>query len=62
MRWLRRGHLATSVLLPLAARRTLLRLGGVRLGSMVWGLERCYFESEHVGIGDGCIPPARCPR
>ena len=54
MRRLRRGQRATSVLLRVAARRTLLRLGGVRLGSMVWGLERCYFESEHVSIGDGC--------
>jgi len=60
MRRLRRGHLATSVLLPLAVRRTLLRLGGVRLGSMVWGLERCYFESEHVSIGDGSSVNAEC--
>ena len=42
--WLRRG-LATSPLLPLAVRRMLLRAGGVKLGMMVWGLERCWFQS-----------------
>ena len=45
--------LATSPLLPLAVRRTLLRAGGVKLGMMVWGLERCWFQSRHVGIGTG---------
>jgi hypothetical protein len=50
--WLRRG-LATSPLLPLAVRRTLLRWGGIKLGMMVWGLERCWFQSRHVSIGTG---------
>lgn len=53
LRWLRRGHLTTSVFLPLVVRRTLLRLGGVRLGPVVWGLEHAWFESEHVSIGAG---------
>jgi maltose O-acetyltransferase len=57
--WLRRG-LATSPLLPLAIRRTLLRVGGVRLGMMVWGLERCWFQSRHVSIGTGSYVNAGC--
>jgi maltose O-acetyltransferase len=60
MRWLRRGHLVTSPLLPLAVRRTLLRLGGVRLGKMIWGLQRCYMESEHISIGEGAAVNAGC--
>lgn len=60
LRWLRRGHLVTSPLLPLAVRRTLLRLGGVRLGSMIWGLQRCYFESGQVSIGAGAYVNAGC--
>jgi maltose O-acetyltransferase len=40
-------------MLPLAVRRVLLRLGGVHLGSHIWGLDRCYFESEHVSLGNG---------
>jgi maltose O-acetyltransferase len=60
MRRMRRGHLATSALFPLAVRRTLLRMGGVRLGSMIWGLERCYFESGQVSIGDGSFVNAEC--
>lgn len=60
LRWLRRGHLVTSPLLPLAVRRTLLRLGGVQLGAMIWGLQRCYFESGQVSIGDGAFVNAGC--
>ncbi len=52
LRWLRRGHFATSNLIPMAARRALLRLGGVQLGAMIWGLHRCYFESDQISIGD----------
>jgi maltose O-acetyltransferase len=59
-RWLRRGRLVTSPLLPLAVRRWLLRLGGVRLGAMVWGLERCWFQSPHVSIGTGSYVNAGC--
>ncbi len=57
--WLRRG-LATSPLLPLAVRRMLLRAGGVKLGMMVWGLERCWFESRKVTIGTGSYVNAGC--
>jgi maltose O-acetyltransferase len=53
VRWLRRGHLVTSPLLPLALRRSLLRLGGVKLDPMVWGLEQCRFESAQVSLGTG---------
>jgi maltose O-acetyltransferase len=60
LRRLRRGPLVTSSLWPLAVRRTLLRLGGVRLGPVVWGLERCWFESEHVSIGAGSAVNAAC--
>ena len=57
--WLRRG-LATSPLLPLAVRRALLRAGGVKLGMMVWGLDRCWFESPNVSIGTGSYVNAGC--
>jgi maltose O-acetyltransferase len=60
LRWLRRGYLVTSPFLPLALRRTLLRLGGVKLGAMVSGLERCRFQSPHVSIGAGCGVNAGC--
>jgi maltose O-acetyltransferase len=60
LRWLLRGHTATSTLLPTAVRRALLRLGGVQLGAVIWGLERCYFESENVSIGPGCSINAEC--
>lgn len=53
LRRLRRGPLVTSSVWPLAVRRALLRLGGVQLGPVVGGLERCWFESEHVSIGAG---------
>jgi maltose O-acetyltransferase len=57
--WLRRG-LAASPLLPLAVRRTLLRAGGVKLGKMIWGLERCWFQSPHVSIGTGSYVNGGC--
>jgi maltose O-acetyltransferase len=57
--WLRRG-LATSPLLPLFVRRALLRAGGVKLGMMVWGLERCWFQSPRVSIGTGSYVNAGC--
>ena len=60
LRWLVRGHAATSALFPTAVRRALLRLGGVKLGAVIWGLERCYFESENVSIGPGCAVNAEC--
>ncbi len=60
LRWLRRGHLVTSPLLPLALRRGLLRWGGVRIGAMVYGLERCTFESTDVSIGTGSYVNAGC--
>ncbi|MGD0699939.1 MAG: acyltransferase [Trebonia sp.] len=60
LRWLLRGHAATSSLLPTPVRRALLRLGGVQLGAAIWGLERCYFESEHVSLGPGCSINAEC--
>ena len=59
-RWLLRGQPATSTLLPTAVRRTLLRLGGVKLGPVIWGLERCWFESENVSIGAGCAINSEC--
>lgn len=58
-RWLR-GHIATSPLLPLMIRRTLLRLGGVQLGAVIRGLDLCRFESEHISIGDGAYVNAGC--
>ena len=59
-RWLRRGRLVTSPLLPSVLRRALLRLGGVRIGTKVWGLERCWFESGQVSIGTGSGVNAGC--
>jgi maltose O-acetyltransferase len=59
-RWLLRGHTATSTLWPTAVRRALLRPGGVHLGAVIWGLERCYFESEHVSIGAGSAINPEC--
>jgi len=58
--WLCRGPLATSPLFPTALRRTVLRLGGVKLGAMVNGLTRCYFESSNVSIGTGSYVNAGC--
>jgi maltose O-acetyltransferase len=58
--WLRRGTLVTSPLLPLTVRRALLRLGGVKLGELVYGLERCYFGSPQVSVGAGSYINACC--
>jgi maltose O-acetyltransferase len=60
LRWLRRGHLVTSPLLPLALRRALLRLGGVKLGAMVWGLKHCWLEAPRISIGTGSSISAGC--
>jgi maltose O-acetyltransferase len=60
LRWLRRGHLATSPLFPLALRRALLRLGGVKLGAMVWGLKHCWLEAPQISIGTGSSIAAGC--
>ncbi len=60
LRRLRRGPLVTSSVWPLGVRRALLRLGGVRLGPVIGGLERCWFESEQVTIGAGCWVNAAC--
>ncbi len=58
--WLLRGPVATSPLLPLVARRTLLRLGGVKLGALVYGLEHCYFAEADVSIGTASFVNAGC--
>ena len=58
--WLLRGHVATSRLLPLVVRRTLLRIGGVKLGALVQGLKHCYFESPNVTIGTGSAFNSEC--
>ena len=60
LRWLRHGYLATSPFLPLAVRRALLRLGGVKLGAMIWGLKHCYFETSRVSIGTGSAVNTGC--
>jgi maltose O-acetyltransferase len=51
--WLLRGHPATSFFLPTAVRRGLLRLGGVRIGACVFGIEKCWFQTPNVTLGDG---------
>jgi len=58
--WLRRGPLVTSPLLPLFLRRALLRLGGVKIGKLVYGLDRCYFGSRRISIGSGCYVNSGC--
>lgn len=50
----------TSPLLPLALRRALLRLGGVKLGAMVWGLKSCWLEAPEISIGTGAAIAAGC--
>ena len=60
LRWLRRGPFVTSPLLPLTVRRNLLRAGGVRLGPLVTGLERCWFESGQVTVEAGAYVNAGC--
>jgi maltose O-acetyltransferase len=59
-RWCRRGRLVTSPLVPQAVRRRLLARGGVRLGRGVSGLERCWFESGQVTLGDETYVNAGC--
>ena len=58
--WLRRGPLVTSPLLPLFLRRALLRLGGVKIGKLVYGLDRCYFGSPRISIGSGSYVNSGC--
>jgi maltose O-acetyltransferase len=58
--WLLRGPVATSGLLPLALRRTLLRIGGIKLGALVYGLVRCYFVSSNVSIGTAAFVNTGC--
>ncbi len=60
LRWLRRGHLVSSSLLPTFIRRFLLQRGGVTIGRSVCGLERVNFQSSHITIGDGCGIGAEC--
>ena len=58
--WLRRGRLASSTLLPSFLRQMLLRLGGVKIGASVWGLERSWFQSPNITIGNGTGISAEC--
>jgi maltose O-acetyltransferase len=51
--WLRRGHLVTSPILPAVVHRALLRLGGVKLGPLIHGLDHCFFESPRITVGNG---------
>jgi maltose O-acetyltransferase len=60
LRWLARVSPATSFLLPISARRSLLRLAGVQVGAQVTGLKQCGFETKQVSIGDGCFVNAGC--
>jgi maltose O-acetyltransferase len=60
VRWLRRGRLASSVLWPTFVRRKLLQLGGVRIGRSAYGMERCWYQSPHISIGDGTGIGAEC--
>jgi uncharacterized RDD family membrane protein YckC len=60
LRWLARVSPATSFLLPISARRSLLRFAGVQIGMQVTGLKQCGFETEQVSIGDGCFVNAGC--
>jgi maltose O-acetyltransferase len=59
-RWLRRGRLVTSPLVPQSLRRRLLARGGVSLGRGVSGLERCWFESGQVALGAETYVNAGC--
>ena len=60
LRWLARVSPATSFLLPVSARRGLLRLAGIRIGAQVTGLRQCGFQTKQVSIGDGCFVNAGC--
>jgi maltose O-acetyltransferase len=59
-RWTMRGRIATSPLVPEPLRRHLVRIGGVDLRGMVYGLERCWFQSSHISIGAGTYINAGC--
>jgi maltose O-acetyltransferase len=59
-RWVSRVSLATSFLLPLGLRRSLLRLAGLRIGAKVTGLKQCGFETKHITIGDGSFINVGC--
>ena len=60
VRWMARVSPATSSLLPLAARRGLLRLAGLQIGAQVTGLKRCGFETKRISIGDGSFVNVGC--
>ena len=60
VRWMARVSPATSFLLPLAIRRRLLRLAGVKIGAQVTGLKQCGFETKRVSIGDGSFVNVGC--
>ena len=60
VRWLTRVSPATSFLLPLAARRALLRLAGCQIGANVTGLRQCGFQTKQVSIGDGAFVNVGC--
>jgi maltose O-acetyltransferase len=60
LRWMARVSPATSFLLPISVRRSLLRLAGVRIGAQVTGLKQCGFETKQVSIGDGSFVNAGC--
>lgn len=59
-RWMARVSPATSFLLPLAVRRAMLRLAGVRIGTQVTGLKKCGFETKDIRIGDGSFVNVGC--
>lgn len=58
--WLARVSLPSSFLLPIAARRGLLRLIGMQVGRKVTGLKQCGFETKRVSIGDGSYINVGC--
>jgi maltose O-acetyltransferase len=60
LRWMVRVWPATSFLLPVSARRCLLRLAGLRIGAQVTGLKQCGFQTKRVSIGDGSFVNAGC--
>src|ERR1700754_2155350 len=60
LRWMARVSPATSFLLPISARRSLLRLAGLRIGAQVTGLKQCGFETKKVSIGDGSFINVGC--
>jgi acetyltransferase-like isoleucine patch superfamily enzyme len=60
VRWMARVSPATSFLLPLPARRCLLRLAGLKIGAQVTGLKQCGFQTPRVSIGDGAFVNVGC--